>query len=310
MADPKNWEGAYAELAAYDVMWNDFVMTPLELDKTMPATDSYASEMGHRAINEDGYLPDYGLYFDVKILADTVGAILKDVIAEAIKQSGQTARCDILPEYPIDDDDEEYGGANRRLLLNELIDFLKAYNTVSKGKKLFRSRVIPRLAYRVLWGGGVNTAIHEYSPYRHAEEMRHLVFKRYTKKIMKNEMFVLVLVKFPWYNNLVSSYIDADHVFYRSLARRTFCEYLNDSTLMSSIVPKFMGKETVDEVSRHLAGIVFIDDNSIKEDSYSCNVILNPNALNTHERARDYLMHLVQKGDKRGLFDDLRHDNY
>ena len=57
-------------------------------------------------------------------------------------------------------------------------------------------------------------------------------------------------------------------------------------------------------------GIVFIDDNSIKEDSYSCNVILNPNALNTHERARDYLMHLVQKGDKRGLFDDLRHDNY
>ena len=310
VADPKNWEGAYAELAAYDVMWNDFVMTPLELDKTMPATDSYAPEMGHRATNEDGYLPDYGLYFDVKILADTVGAILKGVITEAIKQSGQTARCDILPEYPIDDDDEEYGGANRRLLLNELIDFLKAYNTVSKGKKLFRSRVIPRLAYRVLWGGGVNTAIHEYSPYRHAEEMRHLVFKRYTKKIMKNEMFVLVLVKFPWYNNLVSSFIDADHVFYRSLARRTFCEYLNDSTLMSSIVPKFMGKETVDEVSRHLAGIVFIDDNSIKEDSYSCNVILNPNALNTHERARDYLMHLVQKGDKRGLFDDLRHDNY
>ena len=310
VADPKNWEGAYAELAAYDVMWNEYVMTPLELDKTMSATESYAGEMGHKATNEDGYLPDYELYFDVKILADTVGAILKGVIEEAIKNSAQTARCDILPEYPIDDDDEEYGGANRRLLLNELIVFLKANNSVKKGKKLFRSRVIPRLAYRVLWGGGINSAIHEYSPYRHAEEMKHLIFKRYTKKIMKNEMFVLVLVKFPWYNNLITSFIDADHVFYRSLARRTFCEYLNVPILMNSIVPKFVGKDTVYEVSRHLAGIVFIDDKIIKEDSYSCNVILNPNAVITNEVARDYLMHLVQNGDKRGLFDDLRHDNY
>lgn len=310
VADPKNWEGAYAELAAYDVMWNDYVMTPLELDKTLLVTDSYAGEMGYKATNEDGYVPDYGLYFDVKILADTVRSILKGIIDEAIKNSAQTVSCDILPEYPVDDDDEEYGGANRRLLLNELTVFLKTNNTEKKGKKLFRSRVIPRLAYRVLWGGGVNTAIHEYDPYRHAEEMKHLVFKRYTKKIMKNEMFVLVLVKFPWYNNLVTSFVDADHVFYRSLARRTFCEYLNAQTLMSTIVPKFVGKDTVDEVSKHLAGIVFIDDNIVKEDSYSCNVILNPNAVNTHEIARDYLMHLVQKGDKRGSFDDLRHDNY
>lgn len=310
VADPKNWEGAYAELAAYDVMWNDYVMTPLELDKTLLVTDSYAGEMGYKATNEDGYVPDYSLYFDVKILADTVGTILKGVIDEAIKNSAQTARCDILPEYPVDDDDEEYGGGNRRLLLNELTVFLKANNIEKKGNKLFRSRVIPRLAYRVLWGGGINTAIHEYNPYRHAEEMKHLVFKRYTKKIMKNEMFVLVLVKFPWYNNLVTSFIDADHVFYRSLARRTFCEYLNAPTLMSSIVPKFMGNDTVEEVSKHLAGIVFIDDNIIKEDSYSCNVILNPNAVNTHEIAKDYLMHLVQNGDKRGMFDDLRHDNY
>lgn len=310
IADPKNWEGAYAELAAYDVMWNDYVMTPLELDKTLLVTDSYAGEMGYKATNEDGYVSDYGLYFDVKILADTVGTILKGVIDEAIKNSAQTVRCDILPEYPYDDDDEDYGGANRNLLLTELTVFLKAHNTEASGKRTFCSKVIPRLSYHILWGGGINTAMHEYNPYRHAEETRHLVFKRYTKKIMKNEMFVLVLVKFPWYNNVMSSFIDADHVYYRSLARRTFCEYLNNNTPMSSVVPKFTGGETVDEVSRHLAGIVFIDDNIIKEDGYSCNVIMNPNAVNTHEIARDYLMHLVQKGVKRGLFDDLRHDNY
>ena len=76
VADPKNWEGAYAELVAYDVMWNDHVMTPMELDKTMDAAESYAGEMGYKATNEDGYLPDYGIFFDVKILADTVGVIL------------------------------------------------------------------------------------------------------------------------------------------------------------------------------------------------------------------------------------------
>lgn len=310
VADPKNWEGAYAELVAYDVMWNDQVITPMELDKTLDVADSYAGEMGHKETNEDGFLSDYGLYFDVKILADTVGGILTGIIDEAIAKSSQKSNCNILPEYPLDDNDEDYGGPNRRLLMEELTDFLKENNTMTAGRMLFVSGVIPRLSYRVHWGDGVNSTMGEYNPYRHAEETRHLIFKRYTKKIMKNEMFVLVLVKFPWYNNRISSFIDADHVYYRSLARRTFCGYLNDSTTMNSIVPKFSGAETIDEVSRHLAGIIFIDDNSIKEDSYSCNVIMNPNALNFHYTAYHYLMSLVEKGDKRGLYDDLRNDNY
>ena len=310
VADPKNWEGAYAELAAYDILWNDYVASPIVLDKTLPVAESYAGEMGHKETNEDGYLSDYGLYFDVKILADTVGTILKGIINEAIENSCQIAKCNILPEYPIDDDDEEYSGRNRKLLLDELSDFLKTNNTKTDGNELFKSKVLPRVSYRVHWGDGVNSAIHEYNPYRHAEETKHLIFKRYTKKIMKNDMFILVLVKFPWYNNLISSFIDADHVYYRSLARRTFCEYHDDDTLMKTIVPKFQGYDTVDEVSKHLAGIVFIDDDIIKKDSYSCNVIMNPNAINSKSLAKDYLKHLVNLGDKRGLYDDLYYDNY
>lgn len=310
VADPKNWEGAYAELVAYDVMWNDNVVSPMELDKTLDVAESYAGEMGHKATNEDGFIPDYGLYFDVKILADTVGAILKGIIDDAIANSSQNARCDILPEYPLDDDDEDYSGLNRRLLYDELKDFLAAHNTVTTGKQYYRSKVLPRLGYRIQWGGRINTAIREYNPYRHAEETKHLIFKRYTKKIMKKEMFMLVLVKFPWYNQQISSFIDADHVYYRSLARRTFCGYCNNTALMNNIVSKFNGTDTVFEVSKHLAGIVFIDDNSIKEDSYSCNVIMNPNAVNVHTTAEHYLMSLVMNGDKRGLYDDLSHDNY
>lgn len=146
----------------------------------------------------------------------------------------------------------------------------------------------------------------EYSPYRHAEELNILYSSVIPRKIMKNEMFVLVLVKFPWYNNRISSFIDADHVYYRGLASRTFCGYLNDGAPMNTIVSKFSGAETVYGVPRHLAGIIFIGDNIIKEDSYSCNVIMNLNALNNYKIVDHYLMSFVEKGDKRGLYDDLR----
>lgn len=154
-------------------MWNDYVVTPLELDKTLGVAESYVGVMGHKATNEDGYLPDWGLFFDVIILADTVSAILKGVIIDAISNSFQAVRCDILPEYPLDDDDEDYGGQNRKPLLGEVIDFLKAHNTETKEKKLFKSSLIPRLSYRILWGRGINSSVHEYTPYRHAEETKH-----------------------------------------------------------------------------------------------------------------------------------------
>ena len=305
VADPKNWEGAFAELVAYDAMWNDQIITVMELDKTLNVAESFAGEMGYKATNEDGFLPDYGLYFDVKILADTVGGILKGIIDDAITNSGQVSHCDIRPEYPLDDDDEDYSGVNRKKLCNELTCFLKAHSSVTTGEKLFRSTVLPRLSYRILWGVGVNSTMGEYNPYRHAEATKHLVFKRYTKKIMKNEMFMLVLVRFPWYNNLISSFDDADQVYYRNLARRTFCGYCKDNTAMKVIVPQFGGQESVFDVSRNLAGIIFIDDNSIKEDSYTCNVVMNPNAKNTHPMAYPYLMSLVKKGDRRGLYVEI-----
>lgn len=309
VADPKNWEGAYAELVAYDIMWNEFLIGGIELDKTLPANDSFAGEMGQKATNEDGYIGEYGLYFDVKIMSDTVGDILKGITEEAIGQSRQQGKCDILCEYPIDDDEEEYA-LNRTALCKELSGILTTYNTMTSGSKNMASQVMPDLIYRIRWGAGVNSVMSAYSPYRHAENCRHLVFKRYTKKLMKQEPFMLVMVNFPWYNGRINSFCDCDQVFYRSLARRTFCGYLRDNTPMNAIVKKFQGGETVYEVSKHLNGIIFIDDNSIKSDSYTCNIIMNPNAKNPQPTMEHYLLSLVQNGDDRSLMDDLRHDNY
>lgn len=35
-------------------------------------------------------------------------------------------------------------------------------------------------------------------------------------------------------------------------------------------------------------------------------MFMNPNAVNVHEVTKDYLSQLVERGDERGLYDDLK----
>lgn len=310
VADSKNWEGAYAELVAYDVMSNDYLPDAIELNKTLPVSESFAGEMGGKETNEDGFIGEYNIYFDVKILADTVGGILKGIINEAIKNANHDSICNILPEYPLDDDEGDYQ-IHRRQLMEELRDYLIANRpSDNKGKACMGSSIVPNLSFRINWGGGINCSTGSYNPYRHAEECKHLILKRYTKKFMKNNPFFLVMVNFPWYNGKINSFINANEVFYRSLSRRTFCEYKNLQTKMSAIVSKYTGSETIFEVSNYLSGIIFIDDHSTKEDQYSCHIYINPNAKNKLEYGSSYLRQIVSLGDSRGVWNDLENDNY
>ena len=310
VADSKNWEGAYAELVAYDVMSNDYLSDAIELNKTLLVSESFAGEMGGKETNEDGFIGEYNLYFDVKILADTVGGILKGIIDEAINKANQDSICHILPEYPLDEDEGDYQ-LHRRQLMEELRDYLIANKpSNNKGKACMCSDIVPHLSFRINWGGGINSSTGAYNPYRHAEDCKHLIFKRYAKKFMKNNPFFLVMVNFPWYNGNINSFINADEVFYRSLSRRTFCEYKHLQTKMSAIVSKYTGSETVFEVSNYLSGIIFIDDHSIKEDQYSCHIYTNPNAKYKLKYGSLYLQQIVASGDNRSIWDNLEYDNY
>ena len=134
--------------------------------------------------------------------------------------------------------------------------------------------------------------------------------KRYTKKFMKKSPSLIVLVNFPWYNNRINSFIDADELYYRALARRTFCGYKHSSEAMVDINPKYIGTESPHEVSQHLSGIIFIDDHSIFTDTYSCHTYLNPNAINPITLGDSYLHEVVRGADSRSVIDDFRGDNY
>ena len=55
IADEKNWEGAYAELVAYDILNTDY-NAPLKLDNTRKASFAIAGKMGMKNINYDIYI--------------------------------------------------------------------------------------------------------------------------------------------------------------------------------------------------------------------------------------------------------------
>lgn len=308
VADPNNWEGAYAEIVAYDIMHNDTIFSDVKLDVTLNANESYAGDLGGAATNEDIYIGDYDLYFDIKCFADTTKNILNELIDEVVTKAGQKGNCHILPEYPLDDSEEQYQ-TNRANLYKELLDFLNKEKCCT-GKKCFTSKIVKQLSYRILWGGGINSAIGESNPYVFAENTRHIMLKRYMKKFMKSKSFLIVLVNFPWYNNRLSTFGNCDEIYYRALARRTFCGYRYSTEKTSEINPKYKGCESPYEISTHLSGIIIIDDHSIKTDSYSCHIYLNPNARNKIISGRPYLQNIVQHADEHSILDDFTGDNY
>lgn len=119
------------------------------------------------------------------------------------------------------------------------------------------------------------------------------------------------MVNFPWYNQKVNSFQHMDKIFYRALARRTFCGHLHDAIPMSQLNHKFKGLQTVQTVSTCLKGIIFIDDHIITEDSYSCCIYINPNASQPLNLEVNYWYEMIRRGKNgTGEYDDFRWDNY
>ncbi len=85
ISSEKNWEGAFAELAAYDHLNSDilkhktYIHNPIQPNVTLPSSESFALELGKKATNLDGLVEDRTLYFDVKCLKDNVTEILEGI---------------------------------------------------------------------------------------------------------------------------------------------------------------------------------------------------------------------------------------
>lgn len=299
------WDGAVAELAALDFFnsQRNFLFESPELDKSIDPARSLASRFGMSEANLDVYFPGFDVFTDVKVLKDNVSDILNGIYSKV----WNTSRPLIHSQYPKDagfDAIQKNHKAILRLMREATAD----------GKQpplIDCTSVVPNLTFRLEWSRGVLVTDSSYSPYRHAEEMHKLPFL-HAKKFVTDRPFFLTFVMHPWFNGTVSEFRDSNKIFYRSLARRVFCQYQTDATKFSTWSSKFTGNETFHEVSRHLDAILFLEDRSIRgEQAADINVVgfyyENPNGHHppSHGSMDMYLLELVH-----GDYDDFKHDNY
>lgn len=300
-----NWDGAYAELIAFDFLNSDqhYLTSPISLSKTVPATQTLAGALGMQNVNLDGYYDDFAVWFDIKVLADKSRDILNGMTAQVKGKLGITDAT-VSPEYPLHLDYMLFQ-QSRKALVTEFESALIG------GKKptYIRSSVIPELAYRILWGSGVVTAVSIYNPYAHAEKHHPLLFS-HAKKFSHTSPTLIVFVVFPWFSERVVVQTNSSETFYRAFSRRFFCQYAKDTRPAGTLLKPFAGPESLAQVTDKLSGVVFLEDSCIttsKPDEQNIRgfAYLNPNAVHkVGGLFRNYLSGL-------GLIvDDLEHDNY
>lgn len=311
MGEVKNWEGTYAELVAYDVI-NTGYNDECKLDVSRDATFALAEKLGKREVNYDIQMhDDYGVFMDVKAFTDTLGDILQHSVVDYVlnQDDFKNLQIGIQPEYPFDDNDEDYKN-NVKALQQELTDRLHELLEKGRNKYSYTSGVIPRLTYRILIGKGILSTTSEYNAYRRAEQLKNFVIQRYCNKLPYNDPFFLVFVNFPWFNQKDrNSFAEFNKALYRSVSRRTFMQYEHSGELIHDINPKYTGGELASFAARKVTGMIFIDDHSIIEPSQDIYIYLNPNADNKRCCMDTYLNVLSLKG-KKGDLDNMCYDNY
>ncbi len=251
------WDGAYAELCALDY----FLAAPLtgpgnvELDRTLPAADTLASEMGMQYANHDMHLKALGVSMDTKNLSDKTGQILEGIFDEFLKGKG-IARMTIVPTYDHDDDFTPYV-LNRTKLLAELVN---AVDVKARTPRL-TSQVIPGLSYEFAWNTGAYISAISYSPVEHAKEHHTLLFG-HVKKFSRREPTAIVYVMFPWSGESVFNGFGKAE-FQTEFGRQFFNNYLGSADPASKFNRKVRSNISAGEVTKHLSGVIFLDDRSV-----------------------------------------------
>jgi hypothetical protein len=274
------WDGAYAELAALDyfLVVSETGPGKILLDRTVPATETLASEMGMQNANHDMSFPALGVSMDTKLLSDKTGEILEGIFKEFRAAKGINYLL-IVPSYDLDSDFADYS-ANRGALLKELIN---GVDPITQPNGLV-SAVIPSLSYRFAWRPGVYSGLCPYSPIEHAQ-LHHPLLFGHAKKFARKEPTVIVFVIFPWSGENVFSFEDSKRTFFKQLGQHFFNDYIGSSDSASKYNRKFKSSLSAGDVTRHLSGVIYLEDSVItatNSDHLNINAsyIWNENAIN------------------------------
>jgi hypothetical protein len=305
VADSRNWQGAVAELAAYDLFNSkrDFLCESPKLDMSIDVNDSLGRYLGMQEANLDIYFEDFQVYSDIKVLKDNVSEILNGIRKQVLPD-----RTPLVTFEYSRDIGYELVQDKRQQILQTLRNSL---NGGRQPSEISFNAEVPGLVARLDWSRGMLLTESAYSPFRHAEELHKLPF-HHAKKFLTSQPFFLTFVVFPWFNNVINDFCDSNAIFYRAFARRAFCQYKADSVEFKTWMPHYTGPESISEVSKHLGGILFIEDHSIAgidpgDTNTKSFYFENPNAtLRPSNTAIDSYLRQIATA----TYDDFSHDNY
>lgn len=273
------WDGAYAELVALDY----FLAIPetgpgqVALDRTVAASETLASELGMQSANHDMSFTGLGVSMDTKLLSDKIGEILEGIFA-AYRSAKGIKQLHIIPSYDLGSDFIQYA-TERKALLKELVDNVDAVAQ----PKTFQSKIIPELSYTFAWKAGVHMGASTNSPEEHARSHHTLLFG-HSKKFSRTEPSVITFVVFPWSGEKLSSFKEDRNTFFRNFGRHFFQDYLSTGVAAAQLSKRFTSAISAGDVTRHLSGVIFLEDDAIlsaspEDINVSASFLWNANAI-------------------------------
>lgn len=309
------WDGHFAELAALDFFnhlhryEDSFLLDPVEIDKPVDPAMCLVPPKGE-ARTPDGYFEDFDVYYDSKTLKDVPAELLRNVYRRVAKEEG-ISRFPAVPDFDLDAD-----WTKNSVSVANLVAEIRGKLHERKGQQCMESEIVSGLRHHIRWEPAVTATGGGYSPYRHAEESHHLVFKKATQAVLTRP-FILVMVVFPWWNNIITDFAGMNATYYRAVARRVFCGYLDCNDPLQEVFPmqdmKDVATIPAKDVSRTLSAILFLEDHSItaskqQDVNISGYLYANPNARNrlTSSMFWDYAISDLCLRHR----DDFEYDNY
>lgn len=318
-AKNSRWAGAYSELVALDFFAQfGFGIDYINILDIRGRRKSIPFRMGQRAaIDIDLCLSakDMRLYTDVKSFNCVHTNIFDEIFAQvesfALGTLGKSVLLGVDNLSSIDYVDVKSKlGVKRRSIERSL----KAAVEKNLRVLVFESDGLA-FTFRIGYSDTIST-VKEFSPFAQAEAYK-FKFLDYGNKLIDDEYSLITMVKNPWFNKETVDFGDFNNLFYRSLSRRTFMELFRmrgraRDFSRGNIPPGIR----VREISESIAGIIFIDDNSLSardgRELYSAYIYLNPNYKNKPPLTIRQLEKCFRTERETQIkdFDDFRWDNY
>ncbi len=324
IAEAKNsgWAGPYSELVALDFYSEFSAFFDLTYINQLPVTEHPSSVP---ALNGQKEVIDIDLCLHLKtgdVFTDvkSFNCVHQNILDEVFEAVEEYAVLSLKKNVMIGADNlssVDYSEVKAHLGYEKRRIYRSLVQAVENNVRIlnYESEKGIKFTFRIEYSDTISL-VKEYSPYAMAEAYKYK-FLDYGNKLLDSEYSVITMVRNPWFNEETVDFGDFNNLFYRSLARRTFIE-LNRMKLPAGKYSRgyISDQISVRDISRNLAGIIFIDDFSPetknREQLYNAYFYLNPNYSNKKPLTIRSIEKYFRNDYERQIkdFDDFKWDNY